>query len=197
LLIVEFARARTFPRVARGSLLASGLTSLAILAAVGCGASARAGSRTQAAPVPRPERVTCASSVFHSSYPLDRDRAHSYRRVFPNVWVGPAVYGSRRARDLQQGWNWYAKEALFLRDGGPPVTLTIPRSSRGTGGMTWGSSTITESLRVSACPSVTAGTSGWSGGFYFHTSKPLCLPVNISAGGRSKRIWFGFGKRCP
>jgi hypothetical protein len=141
--------------------------------------------------------VTCASSVFHSSYPLDRDRARYYRRVFRNVWVGPAVYATGRGHDVQQGWSWYAKEALFLRDGGPSVTLTIPASRRGSAGLTWGSSTITESLRVASCPQVTAGTSGWSGGFYFHTSKPLCLPVTISTAGRSKRIWFGFGKRCP
>jgi hypothetical protein len=141
--------------------------------------------------------VTCASSVFHSSYPLDRDRARYYRRVFRNVWVGPAVYATGRGHDVQQGWSWYAKEALFLRDGGPSVTLTIPASRRGSAGLTWGSSTITESLRVASCPQVTAGTSGWSGGFYFHTSKPLCLPVNVSTGGRSKRIWFGFGRQCP
>lgn len=181
--------------MAYGLSVASGLASLA-MAVAGCGASAEAGSDSRTVAAPRPERVTCASSVFHSSYPLDRDRARTYRRVFPNVWVAPAVYESGRGHDVQQGWSWYAKEALFLRDGGPSVTLTVGPSSRGSAGITWGSSTIAESLRVSACPAVTAGTSGWSGGFYFHTNKPICVPVDVSTGGRSKRIWFGFERKC-
>lgn len=91
----------------------------------------------------------------------------------------------------------FAKTGLWLR-AGTAAEIDVPASVDGTAGIGWSGapSVPSRTFVVPACPDL-AGT-GWlsyPGGYW--AGAPLCLPLDVRAGGRQQRVQVGIGTACP
>lgn len=149
-------------------------------------------------PLPKPRAtVTCATTVVASSFPLaPRDRSGMVV-VLGAVAVPPpsALIRVYRGPAQRRYWRYGTKFAIWLRDGGPSVELTVPARLRKEVALQWGNSGNTSSIRFRSCPAVTGGMRGWTGGFTLSV-RAVCAPMTIRVGTQTRRLVFSIGKRC-
>lgn len=94
--------------------------------------------------------------------------------------------------DGEPGWL-FAKHGLIVR-AGAEVELRVPESVAERARIGWGNSgAIGTRVRVPACESG-AGWLVWAGGFWVRS--PMCLPLEISAGGRQASAAIAVGAAC-
>jgi hypothetical protein len=141
--------------------------------------------------VPTPT-VACFDAVDH----VHSGTGSGYRVVLGVVSVPPLnVYGRGPVETRQKPWPYWEKAGLVIRMGSPPVLVSVPSAWRKRVAITWGSSGTVSTLQFGHCPPPATTWSAYAGGFYLRS--PACLPLRISVGGKTAKVWFGLGRRCP
>lgn len=168
----------------------AGLALVAVVAAVGLGAGARAAAPQTSVANPR---VGCGDVIGQQvSGTLDGSRV-----VLGVVSVAPARL-QRAAPTGNTPWTHFAKWGMTIHSGAA-VQLSVPKAWRSRVAITWGASTpIVSTLHFAACRLAGRGARPWNGypgGFYVNTSK-ACVPLTVTVGRRSRTVRFGIGESC-
>jgi hypothetical protein len=133
--------------------------------------------------------VRCADTVLNSEFPVP-----GLRLVLGVASVSPA-YVKQVVATNQPPWTHWRKAPLFIRDGSPPIVVSVAKGWRNRVGITWGDSPIVSVLRIRSCPPLVGGASGWTGGFYLRP-RAACVPLIFRVGSRTTTVYFGLGRRC-
>ena len=99
-------------------------------------------------------------------------------------------------------YPYWAKLGLLLRIGSGPVDVRLPAAWRGRATILWGYANLHDPgawLRLEGCPLPRVGKpwSQWiayAGGV--SVKRPACVPLLVSAGGRTERVELAIGRRC-
>jgi hypothetical protein len=167
-------------------LLAGGGTWLAV------GQGARP---SPARPVVRTLQFPAACGQYDNG--TSRHVQRGFRTVFGDVAVPPAYLPTE---DLAPGelWEYGAKTAFYYRGGGPPVTISVPAGWQrqiGLFGPANGIDRTARTLHIPSCPP--RGSWDVYVSSFYMTTQTACAPLDVRVGGRTERVWFGLGARCP
>ena len=167
-----------------------------LLAATGAG-GAVAGSASEE----RSRTVPCRESIDGTTFPYvgGFERRLRYRLVLGAVSAPPAYLEQEPSPTGSARWRYFSKKGLVVRAGRQqPVFVSVVRAWRDRAGIAWGHGghDVFSSLRIAGCPGQPNQGYAYSGGFYLR-SRSVCVPLLFRAGGRSKILRFGVGRRCP
>jgi len=151
--------------------------------------AARAGASTP------PATVACGSSIGASAHP----RTGGYRIVLGVAGVPPPYLAQvvrSGAAQAVPGWpkTWWRKNGLLIGAGKPAVTISVPPRLRRDVMLTWGGVTGV-ALRFPRCAPSGPLWAAYAGGFLLRERR-LCVTLDVTAGGRSRSVRFGLGRRC-
>jgi hypothetical protein len=136
--------------------------------------------------------VSCATTVFHSSFPPRESTPH--RIILGTATIPKSLPRAQLIRGRRY-WHYSIKFAIWLRDGGPPAIIAVAKPWRQRVAMTWGDSRNASSIRFTSCPATTAGASGWSGVLNL-TTRTACVPLIVHVQSNSRRLLLPIGRRC-
>ena len=187
---------------------------LAAVVAAGCTTSPSATGPTTTSPSPTTaagssssgpvvgaEPPVLASSTLICEHMIDGDPPPQDFTVVLGAVALPAAPGYAALQASAEGPDpasgLFAKTGLLVR-AGTAARIDVPVSVGGAVGIGWSGwpSVASRTFVVPPCPDL-AGT-GWlsfPGGFW--ADRPLCLPLDVSAGGRQQRVQVGVGTACP
>jgi hypothetical protein len=144
----------------------------------------------------QPVSATVVSSVG-CSQAIEQAGTPGTPVLFGVVAVPPA----RLTRAVPTGsnpWRYYRKYGLTIRAESSAVLVTVPRTSRQTAAISWGSYLgPVSSLRILSCPAQ-SGLQPWNtypGGFYLRSATD-CVPLIFQVGRRAIMLRFAVGRSC-
>jgi len=130
----------------------------------------------------------CALASFREPGRSHRTLALGVISIADEPWPTASVH--------QGWWRYWQKDALWIRAGHQPVTITVPNAWRTKAAITWGVNVgIVSALRLPGCPSAPGTWNGYAGGFYLR-SRSACVPLVLGVGRRSAVVRVGVGRRC-
>lgn len=93
---------------------------------------------------------------------------------------------------------YFGKAGVTIRAGSGPIDIVVPSAWRRRVAIEWGegdnSVGVASSLRFTPCKPYDRKWLPYAGGI--HVSAPACVPLIVRAGGRSRTLHFGIGRRC-
>ena len=172
-----------------------------VAASVAAAALLLGAAGARAAPSPAWETIGCHENA-RVAEPIRVDR-RSYRVLWGKVALPSRAFVHQPVRsDEPGGYPHWAKLGLLLAVGSGPVEVRVPPAWRKRAIIGWGYPNLhdpADRLRFEGCPRPRTGKprSRWiayPGGV--SVSAPACVPLIVSAGGRTARVELAIGRRC-
>jgi hypothetical protein len=168
------------------------LALVALLAVLGCAASAASGAapvKLATAPV-----VPCDDIILDTRFPY---RSGGYRSLL-GVLAVPPGYLQQVVPAQSTPWRYWRKAGLVVRAGAPRVTVSVPRAWRSRAAITWGNGSAGRelaTLAIARCSGPARVGHAYAGGFSLRTAS-ACVPIVFQVGSRRATVRFGIGRRC-